>query len=84
MWQPTEKCGECGGTTIRECDDADASCGYSAVEWRCMDCGAICEECVPEHLAVAPSRKPATVATLMVELNALGLINVRVDEKEVA
>ena len=61
MWQPMEHCWDCGGRTIRESDDADPNVGYRGAEWRCMDCGALCEEWQPE-------RKPATVETLPSDL----------------
>ena len=63
MWGPTEKC-ECGSTNIRECDDSDPSAGYSSVDWRCADCGEICEEWTPERPALVSTRKPSTVATI--------------------
>lgn len=72
MWGPTEICSGCGGSTIRECDGSDVSVGYNASEWRCMDCGDICEVWTPEPMAL-PSRKPSTVATLLADLADLEL-----------
>ena len=81
MWGPTEKCTECGGTTIRECDDGDPVVGYCSTEWRCMDCGAICEEAIPERPALVPPRKPVTVATIADDVMAALAVD---DRKEVA
>lgn len=63
MWVPAEKCMSCGGTTIREHEDT--------AEWRCLDCGEICEEWAAERPAAAPARKPVTVATLLAELRLI-------------
>lgn len=74
MWQPIGNCRDCGSTDIRECDDADPAVGYRAVEWRCMECGALCEEWQPE-------RKPATVETLPSDLERTLGMSLRIMER---
>ena len=82
-WQAMEACEVCGCKDIQLVEDRDNSVGYSAEEWRCMRCGANCEE-MPVEAAVAQALDGRLVSALTFTERLVASIAVAKHRKEAA